>query len=293
MTLLQSPRFRLFIGAALISLSPVWVRLVNVSPSASGFYRVLIGGAALIIFLLATGKRLNLSRRAWGFLVLATVFLVLDLWFWHRSIVIVGPGLSTLLANFQVFIMMLLGVLLYRQIPRSAQLFAVPLALAGLTLIVGLDWHALPDDYRLGVIYGLATAVVYAAYLLTLRESRRGSTFRMPTREMVVVSVLTAVAMAAVVIAEGHSLAIPSAKDFGWLLGYGVLSHCLGWLFIASSLSEVTAVEAGLALLLQPTLSFVWDVLFFSRAMTLVELTGAAITLFAIFLGSRSSSKQA
>ena len=93
--------------------------------------------------------------------------------------------------------------------------------------------------------------------------------------------------------AEGQSLVIPSYEDLGWLLGYGVLSHCIGWLFIASSLSEVTTVEAGLALLLQPTLSFVWDVVFFARPMTSVELTGAAIALLAIYLGARpAASKQ-
>ena len=292
MTLLQSPRLRLFIGAALISLSPVWVRLVDVSPSTSGFYRVVFGAMALVVYLLATRKALHLSKRAWGLLIVASVFFALDLWFWHRSIVIIGPGLSTLLANFQVFIMMIAGIVLLRQVPRPAQLIAVPMALFGLALIVGFDWSELPPDYRLGVIFGLLTAVAYAGYLLSLRQARTGSKYRVPTREMAVVSVLTMGLMAAVVFAEGGSLAIPTYGDLGWLLAYGVLSHCIGWLFIASSLSEVSTVDAGLALLLQPTLSFVWDVVFFSRPMTAPELTGAAIALLAIYLGSRPSSKQ-
>ena len=57
-------------------------------------------------------------------------------------------------------------------------------------------------------------------------------------------------------------------------------------------MSEVTAVEMGLALLLQPTLSFAWDVLFFDRPMTAIELTGAGIALVAIYLGSRPASQQ-
>ena len=292
MSLLADPRSRLFIGAALISLSPVWVRLVDVSPSTSGFYRVLFGGAALVIFLLGTRRRLHLSKRAWWLLIIASVFFSLDLWFWHRSIIYVGPGLSTLLANFQVFIMMIAGIVLLRQVPRPMQLLAVPMALFGLGLIVGFDWRGLPQDYQLGVIFGLLTAVAYAGYLLTLRSVRQGSPYRVPTREMAVVSVLCAAIMLVTVLAEGESLAIPGYEDLGWLVAYGVLSHCIGYLFIASSLSEVTTVEAGLALLLQPTLSFVWDVLFFDRPMTTIELTGAAIALDAIYLGSRQASKQ-
>jgi hypothetical protein len=40
---------------------------------------------------------------------------------------------------------------------------------------------------------------------------------------------------------------------------------------IAGALPRVSATETGLALLLQPTLSFVWDVLFFARAVTVTE----------------------
>jgi len=292
-TLLANPTLRLFIGAALISLSPVWVRLVDVAPSTSGFYRVLFGGAALVIYLLVTRRRLHMTRHTWALLIIASVFLSLDLWFWHRSIIYIGPGLSTLLANFQVFIMMIVGIVFLRQMPKPVQMFAVPLAFLGLILIVGLDWNALPKDYKLGIIFGFLTAAAYACYLLTLRKVRETSTFRVPTREMAVVSVLCAIMLAATVLAEGESLAIPTIEDMGWLVAYGILSHCLGWLFIVSSLAEVSTVEAGLALLLQPTLSFVWDVLFFNRPMTGIELVGAGIALIAIYLGSaRSASKQ-
>ena len=293
MTRLQDPRLRLFIGAALISLSPVWVKLVEVSPTTSGFYRVLIGGMALAMYMLVRRQRLELSRQSWLILIVAAVFLTLDLWFWHRSIVYIGPGLATLLANFQVFFMMLLGIVLLRQTPRPLQLVAVPMALLGLTLIVGLDWNNLPPDYQLGITFGFLTAVVYAAYLMSLRHARQQSPYRLPTRELVVVSGLTAAMLGATALLEGDSLVVSSLTDMGWLISYGLLSHCVGWLFIASSLPQVTAVEAGLALLLQPTLSFGWDVLFFDRPMTAIELTGAAIALVAIYLGSRPASKQA
>ena len=292
MQYLGNPTLRLFVGATMISFSPVWVKLVSVSPTTSGFYRVLIGGVALTLFLIVTRQRLQLSRKVWLILAGSSVFFALDLWFWHRSINYIGPGLSTLLANFQVFFMMIAGVVFLKQMPRPAQVIAVPLALLGLAMIVGLDWNALPEDYRLGVIFGLLTAVTYAAYLLMLRASRSLSSFRVPTREMAVISVMCTVMMAVTVFVEGESLVIPTYADLGWLVAYGVLSHCLGWLFIASSLSEVTTVEAGLALLLQPTLSFAWDVLFFGRPMTATELIGATIALAAIYLGSRPSSKQ-
>jgi len=287
-----NPRLRLFAGAALISLSPVWVKLVDVSATTSGFYRVFFGGIAIGLYLLLSRKRLQFSSRIWQILVLAAVFFALDLWFWHRSVILVGPGLSTLLANFQVFILMVVGVLALRQRPSALQIIAVPLALFGLAMIVGFDWQELPPDYRMGVTYGLLTALVYAGYLLTMRFVRKDVASGMPTREIAVVSIAAAIMLGISAFVEGQSLVIPSITDAGWLLAYGVLSHSLGYILIVSSLPQVSTTEAGLALLLQPTLSFVWDVLFFARPMTVAELSGALIALVAIYLGSRQSSKQ-
>ncbi len=285
-------RVRLFTGAALISLSPVWVKLVSVSPTTSGFYRVLIGGVALAIYLIVGGKRLEFSRRVWWILGLAAVFFSLDLWFWHRSIQFVGPGLSTLLANFQVFIMMIAGAFLLREAPSRMQLIAVPVALIGLAMIVGLDVSRLSSDYRWGVIFGLLTAVSYSGYLLKLRASRHDSRHRLPTREVAVISMATALILGVTATIEGESLALTETADITWLVAYGILSHCLGWLFIASSLPEVSPTDGGIALLLQPTLSFAWDILFFDRPMTSTELVGAGLALFAIYLGASRRSKQ-
>ena len=291
--LIAFPRVRLFVGAALISLSPVWVKLVSVSPTVSGFYRVFIGGAALAAFLLVARKKLSFSRRVWWLLALGSVFFSLDLWFWHRSIVYIGPGLSTLLANFQVFFMMLAGAFMLREAPTRMQVIAVPIALVGLGLIVGFDFNSLSSDYQLGIAFGFLTALSYTGFLLSLRASRRAPDDRVPTREVAVISLVTAAFLGVTALAEGDSLTAMTAGDAAWLLGYGILSHCIGWLFIASSLPEVTPTEAGLALLLQPTLSFAWDILFFARPMTPLELVGAGLALFAIYLGATSQSQKA
>ena len=289
---LANPLVRLFAGAVCISFSAVWVRLASVSPSTSGFYRLAIGGAALALVLLVTRRKFSLSKRAWQLLTAGAVFFALDIWFFHASIVIVGPGLATLLSNFQVFFMMLAGLLLLGQRPGLLQVIAVPLALFGLGMIVGFDWGALAADYRSGVILGLLAALFYAAYMLVMRSARRDATDPLPVSEVAIVSIGSAVLLGLAAMVEGNSLVIPTASDAVWLFSYGVFSHCLGLLLIASTLRVVTTTQAGIALLLQPALSFVWDVLFFDRPMAGVEIAGALITLLAIYMGSRGASKQ-
>jgi len=291
-SLFGNPRVRLFAGAVLISFSPVLVKLVSVSPTTSGFYRLVLGGIALALFLLLTGRKLSFSKSAWIALTGSAVFFALDLWFWHRSIIYVGPGLATLLANFQVFFMTAAGVILLHQRPSGMQLLAIPLAMIGLAMIIGLDWQGLQQDYRIGVIFGLLTAVCYAGYLLTMRQACTGSPHAVPSREIAVLSLIGASILGVAAVAEGESLAIPNINDAIWLASYGIFVHAVGLMFIASSLAKVSTAEVGIALLLQPSLSFTWDILFFDRPLTVLEGIGAAIALTAIYLGSRQPSHQ-
>jgi drug/metabolite transporter (DMT)-like permease len=292
MAMLQNPRLRLFAGALMISFSPVFVKLTSVAPTASGFYRMLFGGIVLGIYLALMRWRATFTGKVWFALVMSAIFFALDLWFWHRSILYIGPGLSTLLANFQVFIMMGAGLLLFGQRPNGMQLAAVPLAIFGLALVVGFDWQNLPRDYQVGIVFGLLTAVCYAGYMLSMRQARMKSAHAVPAPEIAVMSLLVTAMLGMSAVAEGVSLAIPTAADATWLLLYGVVSNAIGMLFIASSLTKVTTAEVGLALLLQPTCSFVWDILFFGRSLTITEAAGAVLALAAIYLGSLRTSRK-
>jgi drug/metabolite transporter (DMT)-like permease len=284
---LRNPHFRLFTGAFLISFSPIFVRLVSVPATTSAFYRTLFGACVLLLVLLAARGRRLPRRGARIVLAAAAGFFALDLWFWHRSVLLIGPGLSTLLANLQVFFMIAAGALLLRERPGWVQIVAAPLAFAGLVLIFGPDWSSLGADFRLGVVLGLLTAMSYAGYLLCLRRARRGAGDPVPLVEVATVSVAVALLLGVTALADGSSLAIPSLADLGWLLAYGILAHAVGWLLIASSLTEVTAAEVGIALLLQPALSLLWDALIFGREFGATELVGVAMTLTAIFLGAQ------
>jgi drug/metabolite transporter (DMT)-like permease len=120
-----------------------------------------------------------------------------------------------------------------------------------------------------------------------MRRARVGAVHPVPMREVAVMSLIVSVILGVSAAVEGQSLAVSSGSDMLWLAAYGLLSHAVGMMFIASSLTRVSTTEVGIALLLQPSLSFLWDVLFFGRDVTALEAGGAAVTLVAIFLGSR------
>ena len=137
-------------GAAMISFSRVWVKLAQVSPMSSAFYRVFFGFLSLLPTAFFKGE---LKSKGIGKHLLAfacALFFALDLYFWHVSIHYIGPGLSTILANFQVFGLALAGFLFFREKLGVLFLISMPLALLGLYLIVGVNWQELGTDYKTG-----------------------------------------------------------------------------------------------------------------------------------------------
>lgn len=253
------------LGAVMISFSAVWVKLSHVTPTASAFYRVFLGGCFLLWILL--GRRESL-RQGWRNLCLAGVagfFFALDLYSWHRAIAYVGPGLATILANFEVFLVPVAGLLLYRERIRLRFILSVPLAVAGLFMIVGIRWDQLRPDYRIGIAYGLSTAFFYTGFLVALRKLQSHPSKPSAVLSLMIVSFITAAFLAVEMLRTGDSFAIPDLQSGVALVLLGLFSQTVGWLLITHSLPRIPAAIAGLLLLLQPSLSFVWDVLFFAR----------------------------
>ena len=63
-------------GAFLISFSPVFVNLVDIEPTVSGFYRMLFGSIALFIIYLIKNNENPLRKNISKFIVLGAIFLV-------------------------------------------------------------------------------------------------------------------------------------------------------------------------------------------------------------------------
>lgn len=289
------------------------------------FYRLLFGGLALALLSLARGQiraRYFRWRTAGPFMLAGLVFAV-DIFFWHKSIEAVGPGLATILGNFQVFFMVLSGVVLFRERLQPRFLVAAALACLGLLLLVGEDFTRLSGEYRLGVFFGLVTALSYATYMLLLKWAGgqgppeveppgvpttpdRGASAAAEPEEpevtgavpppflaITIVSFSGAAVLALAVWGEGASFELSGPRSVSILLAYGVLSQAVGWVLISKGIPHIRAAVAGLAILLQPALSFLWDILIFDRGVTWLEASGLALALGSIYLAVRNAGERA
>ncbi len=83
---------------------------------------------------------------------------------------------------------------------------------------------------------------------------------------------------------KGIPFALTDGRSLLALAGVGIISSTIGWSMLSSAIKVVPATVAGLVMLLQPALSFVWDILFFNRVTGGVEYLGIVLILIAIYL---------
>lgn len=282
-------------GAVLIGTNGLMVRLADTPPTVSAFYRMLFGGLMLAAVVLLRRDWRPMPRQVWWWGAAASVAFAADLWLWHRSILLVGPGLATLLGNSQVFFMALAGVLLFGERVGLRFFTGIGLAFVGLSVMLGGDWSALPAGYRWGVLAGLGTGVCYALYNLALRRTQReahaaglaAGLERAPVAQVVaVVALACAVVLGIVGAVEGASFAIPSWQSLGWLLLLAGFGHCLSWVLISRAMAHLDVAVVGLLLLVQPVVAFLLDLAVLDLAVGPRAWAGLALTLGGIFLAS-------
>ena len=277
------------LGILCISFSAIFVRLADVSPTTSAFYRCLYAVPFLLFFWLVVrerDKRTGSSRLlafASGFLLAA------DLSFWHRSIQLIGAGLATVLGNTQVVFVGLAAWLFHRERPSRDAVMIVPFVFAGVVLISGLGRaDAYGDNPIGGALFGILTGFSYACYLLIFRASNRELA---PAAGPLLDSTVGATLGCLIVglFDPGFRLSI-SWQAHGWLLALALGSQSIGWLLIAIALPRLAALETSVILLLQPMLTVLWAFAIFAERLSTSQYVGVALVLGGVtFLSTRGS----
>jgi drug/metabolite transporter (DMT)-like permease len=269
-------------GAAVISAAPLFVKIVNAGPAMIACYRMIWGSLALLCIARCRSERI-LPGRDMGIVILwAALFFSLDLLSWHQSILYVGPGLATILTNFQIFFLAAYGTFFLREKMSLRLKLAIPLVFVGLWLVLDVRIGDITLDICFGLVTGLLSALFYAGFILSLRRSRSGGNLLSPTANMGMISLFAVFFTGLGGIAGGEDLVIHGLRDNLLMVCSGVGVQALGWVLLSKGLPLLPAAQGGLLLMLQPALSFAWDVLLFDRPTSAWGYAGAAISLAAI-----------
>lgn len=278
------PFVALILGSACLAFGPLLVRLADVSPVSSAFWRMGLALPVLGLVAVLAHRReaAPLPWRAlpWGLTALAGAMFATDLAAWHLGIVRTTLANATLFGNGAAFMLAGWAMLAGWEKPERQKLAALGMALAGTLLLLGASAELSPK-HLVGDLLCLLAAAFYAGYLIVIMRLRG----RLSTSTLLAMSTLFSA-----LLLLPFALWAPGSfwpEDWRPLLALAVTSQLLGQGLLVFATGSLPAAVIGVGLLVQPLLSATIGWLMFNETMGPVELAGAAIICAALVLVRR------
>ncbi len=280
---MSSPAHRLafpalLLGNVALAFGPVMVRLSDVAPVASAFWRLALAFLPILIIARLSAGPLRLPRRVLGLGALAGFAFAADLGVWHLGILRTSLANAALLSNAASFLLPVWGIVALGHRPTRPALAAIALALTGTLLLVGQSAELSPRHLA-GDLFCLLAALLYTAYLI-LVDRLRGSVSAFPI--LVLATGFGAAALLPVALATAPDAFWP--RDWTPLLLLALGSQVIGQGLIVFAVGHLRPLVVGLAFLTQPVIAAAIGAARFGEVPGPVELAGALLVLVALVL---------
>lgn len=276
-------------GATLLGLSPIFVRLSELGPQATNFWRFALALPILAVWATLSGADRAGTGRQIAWLALAGVFFGAELGLWAAALDFTTVANATLFSNMTPIFAAAFGFLLFKERLRAGIWLGGALALLGaLTLSIArarAGAGPAPDQGWLGDAMGLTAAIGYAAYLLIVRSLAA----RVSTGAVMLWASLSAMVFALIASAVlGEGLWPTSLQGWLPLIGLGVVVQAAAQGLIAYGVGRLPIVVSTILLWMQPLSAAALSWIFFGEALGSLALFGAALILCGVFLVQRA-----
>lgn len=282
----------LLAGATAIGLAPIFVRLSELGPEATAFYRLFLSLPLLGLWFWSGRRsgagRASIDRRTRMRLIIAGLFFAADLAVWHWSIKITTVANATLLANLAPVFVVLAGWAVFGERFRAGFLVGMAVALSGALVLMG-NSLGFSRTRVTGDLLGVLTAVFYAGYIISVTRLRAGVS---TATVMFWSAVVSSIVLLPVVLLSGENLLPATSRGWAVLAALAVVSHVGGQGLIAYALAQLSAAFGSVSLLWQPVAAalFAWFIL--REPLGLWQAAGGIIVLAGIYLARRASLRQ-
>jgi drug/metabolite transporter (DMT)-like permease len=278
----------LLAGGCAIGFAPIFVRLSDIGPVASAFWRTALAAPMLWLMVIPAkaGIQTEGTSTPWSALLLAGLFFALDLGVWHWSIIWTSVANSTLLANLAPIFVTLAGWLIWKRKVTPLFLTGMVVAIAGMFVLVGPNF-GVGGTRLLGDALAALTATFYAGYFLSIKIARDAGAST--ARVMAWSTTITAIALLPVALLSPQPM-IPSSTH-GWmiLVALALVTQILGQGLIAYAFAHLPASLSSVSLLIQPVVATVAAWAIFGEPIGLVQVAGGAIVLAGIWVSKKGS----
>jgi drug/metabolite transporter (DMT)-like permease len=283
------PAFAALAGGALaMGISPIFVRLADVGPFASAFFRVFLALPVLYAWMLAeeahAGGPADADPKFSAPIIASGLFFAADLFFWHLAILNTTVANATFFATTAPVWVVIFGWVAYRRQTRPSALIGLALCLAGGMALVWQSFTIAPGRL-IGDGLAEVTAVFFGAYFLAVEKARKRHRAARATFYM---SVVTAALLAVVAIGAALILGQPvfpaGLKGWAVLVALAWISHVGGQGLLTVALGSLPAMFSSLVIFLEALAAAGLGWLVLSEAVTPLQAMGGLVILAGIWI---------
>jgi drug/metabolite transporter (DMT)-like permease len=271
----------LVLGAIAMGASPIFVRLADVGPYASAFWRTALALPFLFAWMrIENGGGASAWPRLDRPLVLCGLLFTGDLFFWHLAILGTTVANATFLATTSPIWVALGARLVLSEAIGWRTVIGLALCLAGGLALVGESYGFMPQRLA-GDLFGLATAGFFGAYVLAVRgaRARHGAATLMFASTAVTAACLFVIAAAF----EPHLLP-RSWGGLAALVALALVSQVAGQGLLSVALGALPATFSSLVIFLEAIAAAAFGWVLLGEALGWAQALGGLFILAGIWV---------
>lgn len=279
----------LVLAACAIGFSPIFVRLSETGPVATGFYRTALALPILIAWSIGERRMHRPAAEAGSWrnrllIGVAGFCFAGDLATWHWAIKLTPVANATLLANLAPIFVTLGAALFFKE--RVTRGFALALAFSVIGSVVLASAHLAVGADLAGDGWALITALFYAGYFLALSRVRIEVS---AATAMAWSTGLSALWLLPLALFDGETMLPATAHGWALLVGLALIAQVAGQSLVGWALAHLPASYSSVSLLLQPVVaaSLAWALL--GEPLSWQQGIGGIIILASLVAARRAS----
>lgn len=279
----------LTIGGVFLGFAPVIVKALTMSADISAFYRVALSTPLLLLWALYAPRSVKKpadknGKRVVILYALAAFFFAADLGVMHLAIRSTNVTIATLFTNCAPFFIGVFGLLGLSERPQRSFWSALPLAMGGTILLIGISGFAQGGGSIAGDAMALLAGLLYAAYLVTVRKLRQSGAAS--GHIMAVVAVGSTLFLSVLFFLAGTP--VPATlRDWLLLLALVLIGQVAGQGLVTIALQRLPVSSSSLVLLIQPVVAAIFSWLLLHEALSPLQIFGVFLVLVSIFIALR------
>ena len=278
----------LILGASCLGVSPLFVRISEVGPISTAFWRssLAIPFIIFIFYRLKLGSIFIYNAKLFILLIIPGIFLGIDHAAWHHGIMMTSIANATLFASIAPIFVVIYGYILFSWVVSKKFIYCLILSITGSLFLL---YNSLEFNLTnfFGDLWSLLAGAFYGAYLISTGLIRDRNLN--PYIILFYTSLSSAVIIYIIYLFSNESI-MPLTYN-GWfiVLILALISQVFGIGLITWALGKVKTGLASLTLMSEPVTAALLAWIFIGEYLSFFQLLGGFIIIFSILYAQNSS----